>query len=260
MRCPPADEGSMKGNKMRNFVEIFGVPIDALNMEQAMDRFKELLKGDRMASILTPNTEIVMLAEKDKGLEEALTASELNVADGFGLILASRWHRLGIEEKVAGIDMMEQMLKYLNYTKKSIYVLGAKPEILLAALERIREAYPCIEIKDSHHGYFGKDEERDIIKRINECRPDVLFVALGAPRQEKWIHSHRHQLNARVAMGVGGSLDVMAGSAKRAPKLMVDLGLEWFYRLAKEPWRFRRMLSIPRFLMRVALTRDIAKG
>jgi N-acetylglucosaminyldiphosphoundecaprenol N-acetyl-beta-D-mannosaminyltransferase len=250
----------MKGNNMRDTIGIFGIPIDNLNMEEAMDSFKKLLKGDRMASIYTPNTEIVMLSETDEFLKEALIDSQLNVPDGFGLVLASRLHGIGIKGKVAGIDMMEQILKYLNYTKKSVYILGSKPETLTGALLKIQEDYPCIVVKDSHHGYFDGNQEQEIIKRINELKPDVLFVALGAPKQEKWIHEHKHQLNAKVAMGVGGSLDVMSGAAKRAPKIMVDLGLEWLYRLAKEPWRFKRMLVIPRFLLKVILTRDISKG
>lgn len=245
---------------MRDLVQIFGIPIDNLNMDEAMNCFKELLKGDRMASIYTPNTEIIMLAEEDEGLKAALLTSQLNVPDGFGLILASRWHGLGIKEKVAGIELMEQILKYLNYTKKSIYVLGAESEVLARALARIQTKYPCIDVKDSHHGYFQGDEEKEIVKRINELKPDVLFVALGAPKQEKWIHEHKHQLNAKVAMGVGGSLDVFAGAARRAPKIMVNLGLEWFYRLMKEPWRFKRMLVIPQFLWKVVLTRDVTKG
>jgi len=245
---------------MKEIIEIFGVPIDNLNMEEAMNRFRELLKEDRMTSIYTPNTEIIMLSETDQDLKTALLDSQLNVPDGFGIVLAARLHRVGIKGKIAGIDMMEQILKYLNYTKKSVYVLGSKPEVLALALSNIQENYPGIAIKDSHHGYFDDEEEQEIIKRINEVKPDVLFVALGAPRQEKWIHEHKHQLNASVAMGVGGSLDVMSGVAKRAPKFMVDMGLEWFYRLIKEPWRFKRMLVIPRFLFKVLLTRDISKG
>jgi N-acetylglucosaminyldiphosphoundecaprenol N-acetyl-beta-D-mannosaminyltransferase len=244
---------------MREIIEIFGVPIDNLNMEEAMNRFKELLKEDRMASIYTPNTEIIMLSETDEYLKKALLDSQLNVPDGFGLVLAARLHGIGIKGKVAGIDMMEQILKYLNYTKKSVYVLGAKPEVLVMALSKIREDYPGIVVKDSHHGYFDEEKEQEIIRRINESKPDVLFVALGAPRQEKWIHEHKHQLNASVAMGVGGSLDVMSGVAKRAPQFMVDMGLEWLYRLIKEPWRFKRMFVIPRFLLKVLFTRDITK-
>ncbi|MBK5251760.1 MAG: WecB/TagA/CpsF family glycosyltransferase [Peptostreptococcaceae bacterium] len=244
---------------MREIIGIFGVPIDNLNMEEAMNRFRELLKEDRMASIYTPNTEIIMLSEKDEYLKKALLDSQLNVPDGFGLVLAARLHGIGIKGKIAGIDLMEQILKYLNYTKKSVYVLGAKPDILAGALSKIKEDYPGIVVKDSHHGYFDKEKEQEIIRKINESKPDVLFVALGAPRQEKWIHEHKHQLNARVAMGVGGSLDVMSGVAKRAPKFMVDMGLEWLYRLIKEPWRFKRMLVIPKFLLKVLLTRDIIK-
>jgi len=249
----------MKGKQMRNIIEIFGIPIDNLNMEEAMDRFKELLKRDRMSSIYTPNTEIIMLSETDEKLKDALTDSQLNVPDGFGLVLASRIHGMGIKGKVAGIDMMEQILKYLNHTKKSIYILGAKPEILAGSITKIQNDYPCITVKDSYHGYFNEEQEKHIIKKINELKPDVLFVALGAPKQEKWIYENKHQLNAKVAMGIGGSLDVMSGVAKRAPKVMVDMGLEWLYRLIKEPWRFNRMLVIPKFLLKVVLTRDISK-
>ncbi len=152
------------------------------------------------------------------------------------------------------------MLNYCNNTKKSIYILGGKPGIPERASERINEEYPNIIIKGHRDGYFKEEDELSIIDDINELKPDILFVALGAPKQEKWISKHKKILNAKVAMGVGGSVDIWAGSAKRAPKIFQNLNLEWFYRLMTNPSRFFRMLELPKFMIKVLLSRDFSSN
>ncbi len=240
-------------------VKILGVRIDNLDADEAYNRFLSLFKKGSFSAIYTPNPEIIMMAQDDRPLKEALLDADLVIPDGIGVIYASRIHKLGLEERIPGIEFMERMLKFCNNTKGSIFILGGKPGVPEKACEKIKDKYPNIEIKGCQDGYFTAEEELKVVDKINEVKPDILFVALGCPKQEKWIHEHRKILNTKVAMGVGGSVDVWAGHSKRAPKLFIKLNLEWLYRLLREPSRIGRMMSLPKFLLRVILSRDISK-
>lgn len=242
-----------------SFVKILGVKVHKVTMDEGLRKFINLLEGDRNGMIFTPNSEIIMAAQSDKELKEVLLAGDLVVPDGIGVIYASKIHGLGLTERVPGIELMDKILKYCNTNKRSIFILGGKPGVAEKALVKIREAYPSLVIKGQQNGYFTEADELAIIDRINEAKPDVLFVALGAPRQEKWIYKHRKILNARVAMGVGGSIDVWAGVVKRAPKFFQKAHLEWFYRLLKEPQRIGRMMALPQFMITVILSKDFSK-
>ncbi len=241
----------------QTYVKILGVRIDKVDREEAYKRFLNLIKRDRVSVIYTPNTEIVMMAQKDEELKEILYNADLVVPDGVGLIYASKIHNLGLTERVAGIELMERMLKFCNSTKQSIYLLGAKEEICKSAAEKIHELYSNIEIKGYQSGYYSPEDEQKIIDTINELKPDLLFVAFGAPKQEKWIHHNKKILNCKVAMGVGGAFDVLSGTVKRAPKIFRNTGFEWLYRLLKNPTRFKRMLALPHFMLKVLLERDM---
>lgn len=240
-------------------IKILGVKIHQVTNETAYNRFLHLMEQPELSMIVTPNTEIVMMAQEDAGLKEILQDAELVIPDGIGLVYASKIHQLGLTERVTGIDTMDKMLKYCNNNKKSIYLFGGKPGVAEKASEKMKEAYPNLTIKGIRDGYFKKEEEDKIIDHINEVKPDILFVALGAPKQEKWIYANKKLLNAKVAMGVGGAFDVWSGVAKRAPKIFQDLHLEWFYRLLKEPSRIGRMMSLPQFMIKVLLSRDFSR-
>lgn len=240
-------------------IKILGVKIHQVTNETAYNRFLSLIEQSKFSMICTPNTEIVMEAQHDPELKEILQDADLVIPDGIGLIYASKIHQLGLTERVTGIDTMERILKYANNTKKSIYLFGGKPGVAEKAAERMKDVYPNLQIKGIRDGYFKKEEEDKIVDHINEVKPDLLFVALGAPRQEKWIYQHRKILNVKVAMGVGGSFDVWAGVSKRAPKIFQQLHLEWFYRLAKEPHRIGRMMSLPKFMIKVLISRDFCR-
>lgn len=240
------------------YIRIFGVRIDCVDMEEAFNRFLTLLNRERSAVIYTPNTEMVMMAEKDPEFKEVLNAADLVIPDGIGLIHASRIHHLGLTDRVPGIELMDRILKYCHATRRSIYLFGGKPGTAELAGQKILEKYPNIVIKGIENGYFGPDDEDRIIDAINDAKPDVLFVALGAPKQEKWIAKHRRTLNAHVAMGIGGSLDVYAGNVKRAPVFFQKLGIEWMHRLLKEPSRIGRMMALPKFMIKVIITRNIS--
>lgn len=246
------------GSMSEKSVKIFGVRIDRVDMDEAFNRFLVLLNRERTAVIYTPNTEMVMMAEKDREFKDVLNTADMVIPDGIGLIYASRIHNLGLRERVPGIELMDRILKYCNATRRSIFLFGGKPGIADMASYKILEKYPNIVIKGIENGYFGPEDEDRIIDSINEAKPDVLFVALGAPKQEKWVAKYRKILNAHVTMGVGGSLDVYAGSVKRAPVFFQKLGIEWLHRLLKEPSRIGRMMALPKFMIKVLTTRNIS--
>ena len=236
-------------------VKILGVKFDKLNFEGAYQRFTSFMMQDETKMIFTPNAEFVMRAQKDEDFRQILNKGDLVVPDGIGVIIASNIHHLELEERIPGIDFMSKMLGYANRSSRSIFLFGGKEGVAETAAKKINEKYPNVVIKGTQHGYYSDKDELKILDKINEVKPDILFVALGAPKQEKWIYKHQKLLNVKVAIGVGGAIDIWAGTAKRAPKIFQTLGLEWFYRFLKEPTRLGRMLQIPKFLIKVIFTR-----
>ncbi|KHO63315.1 N-acetylmannosaminyltransferase [Thermoanaerobacter sp. YS13] len=234
-------------------LDIFGVPIDRVTMKQAVEILKNFLQEDRLHIVATPNAEIVMMAQKDKEYMEILNNTDLNVPDGSGIVFASKVFKNPLSERVAGFDLMMEFIKDISSRNIKIYLLGSAPQIAEQARVNLEKLYPSVKIVGTHHGYFTQEEENKIIEEINNKSAEVLFVALGAPKQEKWIYKNRNKLKVKIAMGVGGSFDVIAGKAKRAPYLYRKLGLEWLYRLIKEPWRYKRMMALPKFALKVLL-------
>jgi len=234
-------------------LDIFGVPIDRVTMKQAVEILKNFLQEDRLHIVATPNAEIVMMAQKDKEYMEILNNTDLNVPDGSGIVFASKVFKNPLSERVAGFDLMMEFIKDISSRNIKIYLLGSAPQIAEQARVNLEKLYPSVKIVGTHHGYFTQEEENKIIEEINNKGAEVLFVALGAPKQEKWIYKNRNKLKVKIAMGVGGSFDVIAGKAKRAPYLYRKLGLEWLYRLIKEPWRYKRMMALPKFALKVLL-------
>lgn len=237
-------------------IKILGVKINKVTNKQAYENFVELLKTNETSTIYTPNPEIVLMAQKDEALKKAIFNGDLVIPDGIGLIMASNVYNLGLTERVTGIDLMDKMLEYSNRRKLKIFLLGAKPGVAEKASKSINNKYKNINIVGTHHGYFDEKEGLEVLDLVNEKKPDILFVALGAGKQEKWIDEFKKVTSASVAMGVGGCLDVWAGNVKRAPEVFIKLHLEWFYRLLKQPKRFFRILSIPKFILKVLLNRQ----
>ncbi len=247
----------MSHDKVVKSVKIFGVRFDNVDAEEANKQFIALMGGDKLGLIYTPNTEIIMKAQDDPEYKAILNEGDLVVPDGIGVILASKIHHLGLKERVPGIELMTKMLEYCNRTGKSIYLFGGQENVAEMAAVNIMKAYPNLRILGTRDGFFESNEEIRILDDINEKKPDILFVALGAPKQEKWMSKYKKTINAKVAMGVGGSLDVWAGTAKRAPVFFQKTGLEWLYRLLKQPSRVMRMMSLPKFMIKVILTKQI---
>lgn len=232
---------------MNDKVNILGVNVDMVNIEQAADRIMEFFEEDKLHKVYTPNSEIIMQAYKNEDFKNMLNNAELLTADGIGVVYASKILGKPIKERAAGYDIACQVLSRIKDTEHSVYLFGGKPGVADKAKEKLETLYPGIKVAGMHDGYFKPEQENEIIEDINRSGADLLFVCLGAPKQEEWITRNADKLNVRVAMGIGGSLDVFAGTVLRAPEFYCKHGLEWFYRLIKQPSRAGRMLALPKF-------------
>lgn len=225
---------------------VLGLQFDNVTMEQALARARELLGGDHAAMAVTPNAEIAYEALKSDELRALLNSADLMLPDGSGVVLAAKILKTPLRQKVAGVDFADRLLGVLEETGGGLYLLGSKPGIGELAAEKMREKHPKLNVCGIADGYF-KDEAA-VVERINAAAPDVLFVCLGAPKQERFMQAHREELNVRLMAGLGGSLDSFAGTVKRAPRWMIRMNLEWLYRLIKQPSRFGRMLRLPKYI------------
>ena len=233
--------------------DIMGITFDNVTMQQALERAGEILAGDKTCYAVTPNAEIAYEALRDESLRALLNEADLVLPDGAGVVLASKILKTPLQQKVAGVDFADGLLGMLAQNGKSVYLLGSKPGIAELAAEKMREKHLGLTICGMHDGYFK--DEAPVIAAINEAKPDVLFVCLGAPKQELFMKRHQNDLSCRLMIGLGGSLDSFAGTVKRAPKWMIKANLEWLYRLYKEPKRFGRMLRLPKYLWAVVCRR-----
>ena len=227
-------------------LNILGVGVDNCTMDSAVNFLVSAINNGAFASVYTPNSEIILHAYKTPDDCDVLNRGSLVTADGIGVVYASKILKRPLPERVSGFDLANKLLERVAPEGKTLYLFGGKPGVAARAAEKICELYPGIKIVGISDGYFDEEKEKEIIKDINEKSPDILFVCLGFPKQECWIDAHS-DISARVAMGIGGSLDVFAGEVKRAPLFYQKAGLEWLYRLIKQPSRFIRMLALPKF-------------
>jgi len=243
-------------------VDILGVGIDTLNRKETLNKALSYIKADerKCKLIATPNPEVIMRARADKDFAKVLDRADLVIPDGVGVVLASKLGKQRLTETVTGCDLCFQILDNIKDMEgKKVYLLGAAPNVAELAKTKMEEKFPRLDICGVRNGYFGADEEEDIVAEINSLRPDVLLVGLGSPRQEKWIDKHKENLDVNLAIGCGGTIDVMAGTVKRAPIVFQRLGIEWFFRLISQPSRFFRMLVLPKFVLVVVFERVFSK-
>ena len=233
--------------------DIMGIQFDNVTMDEAIDQAKRILSGRKTCYAVTPNAEIAYEAIHDETLRTLINEADLVLPDGAGVVLASKLLKTPLKQKVAGVDFADRLLGVLATTGKSVYLLGSKPGIAELAAEKMRQKHPGLIICGMHDGYFK--DEAPIVEAVNEAAPDVLFVCLGAPKQELFMKAHQMELSCKLMIGLGGSLDSFAGTVKRAPKWMIRCNLEWLYRLIKEPKRFGRMLRLPKYLWAVVCRR-----
>lgn len=203
-------------------------------------------------NIVSGNPEVLYNGLKDDALLKNFTnANTVIIPDGIGTLLASKIVGVPIRQRITGIEVMENIIKKCEEEGKAIYLLGAKQNVLDVCVTNLKKRYPLLNISGSHNGYFDLDDCESILTDIKSSAPYALFVAMGTPKQDIFISQNMNELPCSIYMGVGGSFDVFAGKVKRAPKWMIALGLEWLYRVIKEPSRIKRLVSIPKFLLKV---------
>lgn len=229
--------------------DVLHVGFDNVTMDEAVELALGLTLEDGFKYAVTPNPEIVWVARKDAELSEALRSAALVIPDGIGIIYGAKILGRPLKEKVGGADFAVKLMEELGKRGKSVFLLGAKPGVAEKAAENLAEACPGLIIAGTHDGYFTDDGP--VIDIINAAAPDLLLVCLGAPKQEKWMLKNASRLSARLAIGLGGSLDVYAGVVERAPEIMRKLNLEWLYRVGRDPKRYGRGLRLPAFLFAV---------
>ena len=239
-------------------IEVLGVSFDNVTMEQAAELGGEMLQEDRFHYVVTPNPEFILAAEKDESFRAVLNAADLVIPDGIGVIYSAKILGTPLSERVPGIEFSAKMLEKLNEMGGRLFLLGAKPGVAEKAGENICAQYPNLVLCGTQDGYF-KDEEAVILK-VAAAKPDLIFVCLGAPKQEKWMARWGQHTGAKMAIGLGGCLDVYAGNVERAPEAWQKLGMEWAYRLKKEPKRIGRMAKLPLVLVKSAGQRMKGKG
>ena len=231
-------------------VKVLNVVFNNLTRQEFLTEFTERVNKKEKIFVVTANPEIVMHANADKHYMAILKQADYITADGIGIVKGAKILGTPIVERVAGYDLMLDLLKEANLNQKSVYLLGAKPTTIEKAAKKLAQEYPQINLVGYHNGYFDLSDET-ILNEVLAAEPDFLFVGLGFSRQEKWILRYLERADKGLAMGVGGAFDAYTGTVKRAPAIFIKLNLEWFYRLMKQPSRFKRMLVLPKFLVAV---------
>ena len=232
-------------------VKIFDIAISKLDMRQTLDWLHSIVLERSVTQVITANPIMLMAAEGDPAYKKMMQQAELIVPDGTGLVWAAKHIGQPVRERVAGIDLMMGLLTLAEHHGWKVYFLGASADVISAAVKNLTDKFPRLQVCGYRDGYFNHEKDDQVITEIIEQAPDLLFIGRSASQQEPWIHLHKKKLAIPVMMGVGGSFDVLSGRLKRAPKLWQTLRVEWLYRLLQEPWRYKRMLDLPKFVWRV---------
>lgn len=236
---------------MRDQIKILNVNVDCVNLDEAMQKVEEFVLEQKPHHIVTANPEIIYASNYNPELLGIVNHAALVTADGTGVVWASGQLGRHLQERVTGIDLVYKICEKAPQKGWKLFILGSAPGVADAAADNIRKMYPGVEIVGTQHGYFKPEEEPEIVEMIKKSTPDVLFVALGAPKQEFWISKHMDELQVPVMLGIGGSMDVLSGNVKRAPEIWQKMNLEWLYRLLSQPSRWKRMLNLPKFAVEV---------
>ena len=224
-----------------------GVTFDNVTLKEAVRKGTELAQGPGFSYVVTPNPEIVNAARADESYREVLNGAGLVLPDGIGVIKAAKILGRPLKERVPGIDFASGLLAQMSRKGGRLFLLGARPGVAEQAAENLKASYPGLVICGTNDGYFKEDAP--VVEKIRAAKPDVAFVCLGFPRQERWMARFGPETGAHLMIGLGGALDVFSGNTKRAPKIWQKLNLEWAYRLVHEPSRIGRMAKLPLFLV-----------
>jgi N-acetylglucosaminyldiphosphoundecaprenol N-acetyl-beta-D-mannosaminyltransferase len=229
-------------------VTILGIPVDRVTMAQALERINGFLQDGRPHMVVTADSSGIVQAQDDPSFFELLSKADLVTPDSVGVLWAARRKGAPIEDRVSGVDLVDKLCQLSADKGYRIFLLGAAPGVAELAAEKLTLKHPGCNIVGSRHGYFPAESDEVVAQEIAELKPHILFVAMGIPRQEKFIRKTQDIIRAGVAMGVGGSLDVFSGKTKRAPKLFQKLKLEWLWRLILNPSKIQKAKYLPRFV------------
>jgi N-acetylglucosaminyldiphosphoundecaprenol N-acetyl-beta-D-mannosaminyltransferase len=239
---------------------VAGVRVDRVSQLQTLDAIEQIIElrrqhGNQLQcqQVVTVNPEFLMVAQHNSEFRRAINEAALVIADGMGIVWATHYLREPVPERITGTDLLPELARRCAAKGYRLYLLGAAPGIAELAAERLRTLAPDLQIAGTYAGSPAPAEEAEILERIRNAQADLLCVAYGAPAQELWIYHNLSRLPAAVAIGVGGAYDFLSGRQQRAPKIMRQSGLEWLYRLYREPWRWRRMLALPQSVIVVLL-------
>ena len=239
----------------KNRIKILGVGIDPVTMREAVSFCAARIKARVPAEIITANAEMVMQANANPALFRAMQDAALVIPDGAGVILAAKYLAMAMPERVAGYDLAQELLELAAQKNLRVYFLGAAPGVANQAKITAEAKYSGLKIVGVENGYFTDSDQGQVIAAIRAAKPDILLAALGVPRQELWLQEHLLELGVPICIGVGGTFDVMAGNVKRAPLWMQQSHFEWAYRLIMQPWRIMRMMNLPKFALKVLLSK-----
>ena len=228
-------------------LDILGLAFDNVTMADAIAVAQEKLQKGEKFYCATPNAEIGYKAIKDESFRNLLNGAGLLLPDGAGVVLASKILGTPLKEKVAGVDFADHLMTLMEQEGYKLYLLGSKPGVAELAGEKMLQKHPGLTICGMADGYF--EDESAVVEKISASGADILFVCLGAPKQEQFMKRHLRDLNVKMMIGLGGTLDAFAGTVKRAPQWMIRCNLEWFYRLLKEPKRLGRMMCLPKYIL-----------
>lgn len=236
-------------------INILGIRVDNVTYEDTLRRVGEFVCDGTPRQIATVNPEFIIIAQDDAEFRDILGKTALNIPDGIGLLWAARVLGKPLQERVAGVDTTERIAELAAQRGYRLFLLGAQEGVAAKVAQIWRARYPEINIAGVYAGSPAAEEETEIVEMIRAAAPDILFVAYGCPKQDKWIARNQMKIGVPVALGIGGAFDFISGSAVRAPVWVQSLGLEWLHRLYREPWRWRRMLRLPRFMWLVLMRR-----
>ncbi len=227
-------------------IQVMEIGFDNVTLDEAVAIAVQHIESGEKCRVVTPNAEIAQLCKDDSSLCDIVNRSQLVLPDGIGVVYASRILGRPLKGRVPGVEFGEALLARLQNTGKSVFFFGAKPGVAQKAAENMQKKYPGLRIAGTLNGYYT--DELKVVKTINAAQPDVLFVCLGAPKQEQFMALRGEVLDATVMAGLGGTLDAFAGEVRRAPDIFIKLNLEWFYRLLCQPKRIGRMMKLPAYL------------
>jgi N-acetylglucosaminyldiphosphoundecaprenol N-acetyl-beta-D-mannosaminyltransferase len=237
-------------------VRVLGVPVDIVDERFVLEFVAGRIEARTTAHIATVNAEYVMRAERDLPFRSLLETAELRTPDGMGVVLAARRRGAAIRRRVGGSDLIWSLSRQAAELGHAIFLLGGGPGVASRAAVKLRDAYPRLTVAGTYSGWPTRDRDAEQVSLIRSAAPDILFVAFGMPEQDIWIARLKERLQVPIVIGVGGSFDYLAGAVRRAPRWMQNAGLEWAWRLVVQPWRWRRMMVLPRFAILAAVRSD----